>query len=155
MDAALSASDETVSLLLSLGANPDKSDDNGYTALMFAIESKCIATINLLAPVTKVNLGEALGTIARNKADMKKEELRQLVERAAQDEGAAIKGLTSAATFGSSEIMKMFAENMSDHSIFEAGRERLWKQKQSSPTGKKQSPPSLTSCMNQHLRQFS
>ena len=44
MDAALSASDETVSLLLSLGANPDKSDEDGKTALMMAIQSKCITT---------------------------------------------------------------------------------------------------------------
>ena len=51
MSAALHASDETVSYLLSLGASPDVTDVKNRTALMDAIESKCASTINLLAPV--------------------------------------------------------------------------------------------------------
>ena len=37
MAAALEASDETISLLLSLGADPDETDDAGKTALIAAI----------------------------------------------------------------------------------------------------------------------
>merc|ERR1712218_282428 len=103
MDAALSASDETVSLLLSLGANPDKTFDGDKTALMAAIQSKCITTIKLLAPVTQVNLGEAIAWLARDKVDVTTGELRQLVERAARDKEAAFEGLKGATTFGSSE----------------------------------------------------
>ena len=79
MNAARSASDETVSLLLSLGANPDKTDVNGISALMAAIQSKCSTTINLLAPVTQVNLGEALRCLAKEKVELATGELRQLV----------------------------------------------------------------------------
>ena len=100
MDAALSASDETVSSLLSWGASPEKTDANGDPALIFAIQSKCVSTINLLAPVTQKNLGGALGRLAKDKIELKTEELRQLVERAAQDREAAIEGLEGAAMFG-------------------------------------------------------
>ena len=93
MCAALNASDETVSLLLSLGANPDKTTDNGDTALIFAIQTKCITTINPLAPVTQVNLGGAILWLARDKVDVTTVELRQLVERAAHDKEAASEGL--------------------------------------------------------------
>ena len=89
MDAALSASDETVFFLLSLGANPDKTINDDYTALMAAIESKCVTTIHLLAPVTQVNLGGALVCLARDKVDVTTRELRQLVERAVQYKEAA------------------------------------------------------------------
>ena len=85
MSAALSASDETITSLLSWGANPDKTNANGNPALIFAIQSKCSTTINLLAPKTKANLGRALRILARMKVDLMTGELRQLVERASQD----------------------------------------------------------------------
>ena len=97
MDAALNASDETVSSLLSWGADPDKTANNGDPALIFAIQSKCSTTINLLAPVTKVNLGGALDWLAGYKVELTTGELRQLVERAAQDREADIMGLYTAA----------------------------------------------------------
>ena len=76
-----------------MGANPDKTF-NGYTALMFAIQSKCSTTINLLAPVTKVKLAIAVGWLAKEKVEMTTRELRQLVKRAsAQPREAAIVGL--------------------------------------------------------------
>ena len=128
MTAALSASDETVSLLLSLGANPDKTADNGSTALMMAIQSKCITTINLLAPVTQVNLGGAIAWLARDKVDVTTVELRQLVERAAHDKKAAIKGLVGATKFGSSEIIKIIAQHIWDPSFFYGGEEILWRE---------------------------
>ena len=85
MEAALSAQNETVTLLISMGASPDKTANDGHTALIFAIRSKCETTINLLVPVTQVNLGRALRFLAIDKIDVMTGELRQLVERAAQD----------------------------------------------------------------------
>ena len=126
MSAALTASDETASSLLSWGASPDKTDAEGKTALMAAIQSKCVTTINLLAPVTQVNLGRALGYLARDKVDLTTEELRQLVERAAQDRKAAIEGLESAALFGSSTMIQMLSECTKDHSIFEEKKQEIW-----------------------------
>ena len=52
MYAALEASDETASSLLSWGADPEKTDANGNTALIYGIRSKCSTTINLVAKVT-------------------------------------------------------------------------------------------------------
>ena len=46
---AYEASDKTVSSLLSWGASPDKTDAEGKTALMSAIQYKCVTTINLAA----------------------------------------------------------------------------------------------------------
>lgn len=126
MSAAHSAQDETVSLLLSMGASPDKTSNNGRTALIFAIQSKCETTINLLAPVTQVNLGGALEFLARDKIEVMTEELRQLVERAAQDREAAIKGLYSAAMFGSSFMIEMIAQYTKDLSISEAKKVKIW-----------------------------
>ena len=112
MDAALNASDETITSLLSWGANPDKTDADGDPALIFAIQSKCSTTINLLAPVTKENLGGALYWLAWFKVPMT-EEVKQLVERAAQDREAAIEGLEGAAMFGSHPLLKMMAAFLS------------------------------------------
>ena len=69
MDAALFAQDETVTLLLFKGASPDKTDDDGDPALIFAIQSKCLTTINLLAKVTQVHLGRALRHLAYYKIE--------------------------------------------------------------------------------------
>ena len=118
MLAAGTGSDETVFFLLSLGANPDKTNGEGDTALIYAIESRCITTINLLVPVTQVDLGGAIGYLAKDQVQLTTEVLRQLLERAAQDKEAAIEGLIGAVKFGSNRIIKMFAENMSDRSIF-------------------------------------
>ena len=85
MEAALSAADETVSSLLSMGAFPNKTTTDGVfvnNALIYAIDSGCLTTIKLLAPVTQVNLGTALRCLARDKVDLKTGEVRQLVERA-------------------------------------------------------------------------
>ena len=127
MAAALHASDETVSLLLSLGANPDKADEDGFTALMSAIQSKCITTVNLLAPVT-LNLGGVIAKLAQYQVELTSGELRQLVERAAQDKEAAIEGLLGATEFGSSKIIGIIAENIMDRSFFEANKEELWRE---------------------------
>ena len=112
MDAALSVSDETVSFLLSLGANPDQtSNDRGHTPLIFAIQSRCITTINLLAPVTKVNLDMAFFFIASGKVDLTTGELRELVKRAVQDSHVACRGIELATTFGFCEMIELIAQN--------------------------------------------
>ena len=134
MYAASTAADETISSLLSLGASPDV-DAPGSTALMSAIQSKCVTTINLLAPVTQGNLGGALVFLARDKIDLITEELRQLVQRAAQDKEAAIKGLEAAAQFGSSMMIDMIAQSAEDHSIFEENTQRIWMQAVKSDCG--------------------
>ena len=126
MIAALSAQDETISLLLSMGASPEMTNDYGDTALICAIQSKCETTINLLAPVTQVTLGGALRWLAINKIEVMTGELRQLVERAAQDREAAIEGLEVAAMFGVSLMIEMIAQYTKDHSIFEAKKFDVW-----------------------------
>ena len=94
--------------------------------MMSAIQFKCLTTITLLAPVTKANLGGALYNLAMYKVDLLTGELRQLVERAAQDREAAIEGLLAAAKFGSSAMIEIIAKHTKDHSIFEANKEKLW-----------------------------
>ena len=126
MDAAVAAQDEMVKLLLSMGASPDKTANDNLTALIFAIQSKCLTTINLLAPVTQVSLGRALFFLASENIEVMTGELRQLVERAAQDREAAIEGLEGAAKFGSSLMIEMIAQYTKDHSIFEAKKVDIW-----------------------------
>ena len=79
MAAALLASDDTVSSLISWGSLPDRTDANGRTALIFAIESKCLTTISLLAPVTEAKLGRALEQLVRKKVELTIEQLRSLL----------------------------------------------------------------------------
>ena len=97
MCAALDASDETVSFLLSKGVSPDETDNIGRTALIYAIQSKCTTTINILAPVTYFNLGKALHKMIVERVDQMTEELKRLVEKVAQDRETAIDGLHTAA----------------------------------------------------------
>ena len=92
--------------------------------MMAAIQTKRISTMNLLGPVTQVNLGRAIIRLVRDRVELATEDLRQL--RAAHDNEAAIEGFLGATIFGSSEIKKIIAENMLDHSILEANKEELW-----------------------------
>ena len=73
-----------------------------------------------------MNQGRALRCLARDKIEVMTGELRQLVERAAQDREAAIKGLEGAAKFGSSLMIEMIAQYTKDHSIFEAKKVDIW-----------------------------
>ena len=126
MDAALNAADETVSSLLSWGASPDKTDAAGDTALVYAITSKCSTTINLLAPFTQVNLGGAVRQLVGLKVEPMTREIRQLVERAAQDREAAIEGILAAAKFGSSTMISALTEHSHYHSLFEENKQKIW-----------------------------
>ena len=128
MEAAEQAADDTVSFLLSWGASPDKLANNGSTALMDAITSKCISTINLLAPKTQVNLEGALHWLARFKIEPVTGELKKLVVRVAQDRETAIKGLEGVTKFGSSELVHLMALHIEDHSILEENKHEIWRE---------------------------
>ena len=90
MYAALTAADETVTFLLSKGADPDlMAGDNGNTALECAISSQCSSTIALLAPVTRKRLGDALANMALQKTELTPA-IEHLLKRTCRlDEGAA------------------------------------------------------------------
>ena len=109
MSAVLFGADETVSLLLSRGASPNKTTASGDTALVGAIQSMCPSTVELMASVTRVKLGIALGWLADSKLGLSEEIEKQLVERATQDSNEAITGLIGAAKFGSSRIILRIA----------------------------------------------
>ena len=131
MLAAREASDDTVSLLLAMGASPNQTNANGNTALIFAIQSMCLTTINLLAPLTQANLGKALQQLARDKIDPTTGELRRLVERAAHDMDAVIGGLTAAVTHGCSDLILLIGQYTRDESILEIfnsfkNKEDIW-----------------------------
>ena len=64
MKAALHAADETVTLLLSKGADPNVTDSFGFTALIASIISGCTTTASLLAPVTTVAIEKTLRCLA-------------------------------------------------------------------------------------------
>ena len=117
MSASINAADETVSFFLSRGASPDKTDANGNTALIYAIHSKCVTTMSLLAPVTRINLRGALIQLSKYNGELTTEELIHLVERAAQDRDTAIGGLLAAAMFGSSKMITLINNFGSNHSI--------------------------------------
>ena len=101
MTAARAAADDTVSLLLSLGASPDITNHDGTTALCMALESGCLTTINILAPVTNANLRRALVKLSSEKTKISVE-AEEMIERAVQDYKTALLGLQGAAGFGSS-----------------------------------------------------
>ena len=116
---------------------PDKTDADGDNALTYAIQSKCLTTINLLAPVTQKNLGGALYCLAMYKIELKTEELRQLVERAAQDRKAVIRGLEGAFRFGSSVMVEMIARQQIILSLKKGNKVYGWRQ--SSQTARQKS----------------
>ena len=121
MTAARAAADETVSALLSLGASPDKTDANGTTALSMAIESKCLSTINLLAPVTNARLGRSLVKLACAKVKISLE-VEEMMERVAQDYQSALLGLQGAAAFGSSKMLIKLLNHIEVSSIPEQSK---------------------------------
>ena len=85
MFAAMISSDETVAFLLSKGASPDLMDSLNQTALALAAsQSHCSSTINLLAPVTKMGIGNVLGKLALFQAEMTPS-VTDLVRRAFSD----------------------------------------------------------------------
>ena len=125
MQAALNTSNETVLFLLSQGASPNKSSANGRNALVFAIQSKCLITINLLAPWTHTYLGGVLVRLAKDKVDITAD-IKELVKRAAQDNDTALEGFLAAEMFGSSELIHQMSHFVKDGWFTEADSHNIW-----------------------------
>ena len=87
MIAAFGGADETVAFLLSKGADPDLMCNNGDTALVAAIQSQRLSTIDLLAPVTQKGLGRALQWLAISQTE-RTPAVEGLLERASSDDDA-------------------------------------------------------------------
>ena len=60
MNAAKTGSPEGVAMLLKAGADPNKEDSEGMTALAYGIVSGNINVINLLAPVTTAGVDQII-----------------------------------------------------------------------------------------------
>ena len=95
MEAALHASDETVTFLLSKGASPHLMDSNNMTALKFAILSRCSSTIDLLAPVTTKGVDKALSSLAAFNTELTPA-VEDLLRRAASDVDVLLMGVVYA-----------------------------------------------------------
>jgi len=87
MHAAFGGADETVAFLLSKGADPDLMCNNGDTALVAAIQSQRLSTIDLLAPVTQKGLGRALQWLFTSQTE-RTPAVEGLLERARSDDDA-------------------------------------------------------------------
>ena len=88
---AFEAADEAVAFLLSKGADPDLMDEEGRTAFVAAIQTKCSSTIDLLAPVTQKGLGLALVNLATWGVELTPA-VKKLLIRALSDKDVLIKG---------------------------------------------------------------
>ena len=120
MQAALHASDETVSMLLWKGADPNATDFKGYSALTAATISGCSSTVSLLAPVTTTALEKALRSLAEHQRELTPP-IADLVSRAAERhtkrecgcgfffsrECSAIRGLDYATAHGHSRMVEI------------------------------------------------
>ena len=109
MHAADEAADETVAFLLSKGADPEIMDDREWTALTYAIDSKCPTTIDLLAPATRKCLKKSIQFLATRRAEQTPA-VTELLRRAALDKDTARMGLDFAAKFGATGMLKLLLE---------------------------------------------
>ena len=66
MNAAKTGSPEGVEMLLKAGADPNKEDSEGMTALAYGIVSGNIDVINLLAPVTTAGVDQIIIKLAQS-----------------------------------------------------------------------------------------
>ena len=110
MDAAFGAADETVAFLLSKGADPDLMNKNGNTALVFAIQSMCSSTIDLLAPVTQKGLEGALRNLATWQTELTPA-IKELLVRASSEEDALGLGVGQAARMGATSMLKILTND--------------------------------------------
>ena len=117
MSAARVGSDATVAALLAWGARPDRTDDDGDTALVFALQCGVSSTIALLAPVTNTGLGKALQFLAKFQVSMSPPATRELVERAARDPETALEGLKYAVEWGAGEMVEILTQGWTSDSL--------------------------------------
>ena len=109
MCAAGEAGDETVAFLLSKGASPDLVNNNNFTALVFAIQSECSSTIDLLASLTKKGLVETVKDLAALRTELTPA-VEDLLRRASSDKVAVRMGVICAAKFGATSMLKILTE---------------------------------------------
>ena len=116
MNAALKGADEAVAFLLSKGASPDLVNKCNWTALAFAIQTKCSSTIDLLAPVTKKGLDRALQHLATYHTELTPA-VEDLLRRARSDEDAVMKGLHYATNFGATRMLEILTQGWDKNTI--------------------------------------
>ena len=109
MWAARGAADETVAFLLSKGASPDILNRYGKTALVAAINTMCVSTIDLLAPVTQKGLGSALLNLATWKTELTPA-IKELLIRASSDKEALRLGVGEATRHGATGMLKILTK---------------------------------------------
>ena len=78
MNAAKTGSPEGVEMLLEAGADPDKEDSDGMTALAFGIVSGNIEVVNMLAPVTTAGVDQIIIKLTESNLNIEGEVLKYL-----------------------------------------------------------------------------
>ena len=73
INAAKTGSPEGVEMLLKAGADPNKEDSKGITALAYGIVSGNIDVINLLAPVTTAGVDQIIIKLAQSSLNIEGE----------------------------------------------------------------------------------
>ena len=105
MQAASRGGDETVSMLLDLGVKTD-------SALKWAIQSKSISKIGLLAPTAaQPDLAGILTALAAEQVQLLPP-IHNLIEKAAEDKETAISGLKSAAFYGRPDMIRILSRGI-------------------------------------------
>ena len=109
MYAARVGADETVALLLHKGASPHLMNNSRRTALVYAIQSECSSTIDLLAPVTTKGLDRALANLAAYHTKLTPA-VEDLLRRAASDKVASRVGVDYASEYGAASMLKVLTK---------------------------------------------
>ena len=105
-----------MAFLLSKGANPDLKNKKGKTALVAAIFASWSSTIDLLAPVTRNCLREALGYMAYWQTELTPA-VKELMMRASSDKDALKLGVASAAGMGATGMLKILTNDWNRDTI--------------------------------------
>ena len=117
MLAASGAADETVAfLLLPKKASPDLTNNNGQTALVFAIQTLCSPTIDLLAPVTQRGFGKTLERLATWQTELTPA-VKELLKRASSDEDTLTSGVAQAAQMGATSMLKILTNGWTRNTL--------------------------------------
>ena len=124
MHAAFRAADEMVAFLLSKGASPDLMDKVAQTALVFAIQSSCPSTIDLLAPVTQKGLESALRALAIWKTELTPA-VKELLKRASSDKDAFISGVETATEMGATSMLKILTNGWNRNTLHSSDEDYL------------------------------
>ena len=112
MVAALYGADDCLEVLLNKGADPDKGDNDGVTALLFAVQQKLVKTAKTLMSVTRISGevgGDILFNICREGLEQLVRELLEKVRSLSQGEKVDIlrKGMEAAAAYGEDRLAEI------------------------------------------------